>query len=76
MRDKNIIKKSNNKIKNRDKAVSSGLQVLKSACYTGVSIETDLINQLLIEEFVLAERDVRTIISCYKEKRNTFETGN
>ena len=71
-----MIKKSINKIKSRDKAVPSGLQVLKSACYTGVNIETDGINQLLIEEFFVAERYVRTIISCYKEKGNTLETGN
>lgn len=51
-------------------------ELVKSVGEAGADIVTELINQILIKEVILAEWEISTILNCCKGRRGTLERGD
>ena len=78
LKNKDIVKESINKLKNRKAAGPSGVvsEVMKAAEKAAVDIIPDLVNQIKIKGVILAEWELRTIVSFFRGKGESLERGN
>ena len=51
-------------------------EIVKAAGEAEFNIITDLLNQIIVEGVALAERELSTIVNCYKEKGDFLEKEN
>ena len=73
--DKDVIRESISKMMNEKAAGPSGVvsEIVREA---GIDINTDLVNQIIGERVIPAERELSATVNCYKGKGDSFGRGN